>query len=86
MWVLEKSEKPVFVLKYGDNLKSTDRFDEYDFSCVVEDCGDGIALIKDAVGSAQMLKKLHEGLEAELKKIGFTEVRWIRVIRKKIQG
>ena len=82
-WVIEKIENECFAGKYGPNLKNTKRFDEYEFSCVIEDAGNGVALIHNASGNGKI--KDRADLEQKLIDMGFVEVRWIRVVRHKLQ-
>lgn len=80
MWIIEKISDTVYIARYGKELKSISRFDPYEQVLTIQDVGDGIAYF---VGSSGAIKD-RKVLCSELSKIGFTEVRWIRVERHKI--
>ena len=81
-WVIEKIEHNCYAAKHGTELESTNRYDPYDFACVIEDVGNGIALVGNAVGNFN--KKDKEELRKKLIDLGFTEIRWIRVVTEKL--
>lgn len=84
MWVIEKAKGQAYKAKWGKELKSTDRFDSYEFSCVIEGMGDGIALVENASGNAPISDR--SGFFKALKELGFKKVRWIRIIEKDLQN
>jgi len=80
MWVLEPIEGRAFLAKHGKQLESTTNLDPYEFACVIQDVGDGVALICNASGEAPARKDLGE----KLKRFGFNRVRWVRVVERKL--
>ena len=77
-WILEKIEHAAWAAKYGRDLHDTSRYDPYDLACIIEDRGDRIAYISNAVGNGRIPNR------GELQKIlidlGFERIRWVRVI------
>lgn len=81
MWIIEPIQNKAFALKWGPDLEDTNRYDPYEFSCIVEDVGDGIALIGNASGFPVIDR---QSLREKLIALGFKEVRWVRVVSKKL--
>jgi len=82
-WVIEKNLSVSYRCRYGPELKSTTRLDPFEFGCVVEDSGDGIAVVRMAVGPGKGIPGLKQFMQ-EFKNLGFTELRGERIIRVKL--
>ncbi|MDX9788880.1 MAG: hypothetical protein RBT11_19040 [Desulfobacterales bacterium] len=83
-WILEKLEHPAWAAKYGPELRDTTRYDPYALSCVIEDRGDGVALVSNAAGNSGRIPAREE-LRGMLIDLGFSRVRWIRLIDEELQ-
>ncbi len=77
---LPEIEGPAYKAKCGSSLKSSGRYDPYEFSCVIEDAGDGIALITNASGAIPTAYR--NDFWHKLKAMGFSMVRWVRVVER----
>ena len=83
-WVIEKIEHNCYAAKFGERLESTERYDPYYFSCIIEDVGNGIALISNATGDFRVSGR--NELENKLVELGFTQVRWVRVVTRTLKN
>lgn len=84
-WILEKLECPAWTAKYGSALHDIGRHDPYEFTCVIEDRGDGIAYVSHASGAGGRIPE-RAGLRRLLIDLGFERVRWIRVVDEVLCG
>jgi len=78
-WIIEEVENKCYAAKFGVELNSTENYDPYTFSCIIEDVGNGVALITNAMSEKVKLVKPKE-LKEKLLSLGFKEVRWVRVV------
>lgn len=83
-WILEKIEYDAWTAKYGQDLYDTGRYDPYELACVIEDRGDGVALVSNASGNSGRIPS-HNELRQMLIDLGFERVRWVRVVEEALK-
>lgn len=77
-WHITEIKNRSFTAKYGAVLTDI-RHDPIDFCCVIEDAGSGVAYVQNAYGVGGRIPA-KEDLRKKLIELGFTRVRWIRVV------
>lgn len=79
LWTIKPNRERSFKAYFGGN---TDDHDKYSFVCTIEDYGNGLAFISAATGDRTIPAR--KELNEKLKQLGFTRVRWIRVVEKEL--